>query len=66
MAEAKTLSSEQPVSDTRTQELTSAEALLGEPEPWEAWETQLVLYSIGIALVGLVLLGWLVNTFILN
>ena len=46
------------------EEAKSAEALLGEPEPWESWETQLVAWSIGIALVGLVILGWLINTFI--
>ena len=44
----------------------SAEELLGEPEPWETWETQLVVWSIGIAIVGLVILGWLINTYILH
>lgn len=43
----------------------SAEELLGEAEPWEPWETHLVKWSLGIALVGLVILGWLINTFIL-
>lgn len=47
-------------------EAKSAEALLGEPEPWESWETQLVSWSIGIAIVGLIVLGWLINTFILH
>lgn len=46
-------------------ETQSAEELLGEAEPWEAWETKLVLWSLGIAIVGLVILGWLINTFIL-
>lgn len=44
----------------------SADELLGEAEPWEKWETQLVSYSIGIALVGIVVLGLLINTFILE
>jgi hypothetical protein len=43
----------------------SAQALLGEAEPWEPWETQLVGWSIGIGLAGLVVLGFLINTFIL-
>nr|VFJ94448.1 MAG: hypothetical protein BECKLFY1418B_GA0070995_105815 [Candidatus Kentron sp. LFY] len=48
------------------QETKSAETLLGEPEPWESWETQLVGWSIGIAIIGLIILGWLINTFILH
>ncbi len=46
-------------------EARSAEELLGEAEPWEPWETQLVTWSIGIAIVGIIVLGWLINTFIL-
>jgi hypothetical protein len=41
------------------------EALSGVPEPWERWETSLVLCSLALGLVGLVLLGWLVDRFIL-
>jgi hypothetical protein len=41
------------------------EALSGAPEPWERWETTLVLGSIAVGFVGLVLLGWLVDRFIL-
>lgn len=48
------------------EEERSTEALLGEPEPWETWETKLVLWCIGIALVGLILLAWLINTYILT
>lgn len=48
------------------EELRSAEELLGEAEPWESWETQLVTWSIGIAIVALVVLGYLINTFILD
>ena len=44
----------------------SAEELLGEAEAWESWETQLVTWSIGLAIVGLVILGWLINTFLLK
>jgi cytochrome b561 len=44
----------------------SAEELLGEAEPWESWETKLVGGSIAIALVGVLILGWLINTFILD
>lgn len=44
----------------------SADELLGEAEPWEHWETQLVGYCLVIAIVGLVILGWLINTYILE
>ncbi|MGD8566718.1 MAG: hypothetical protein PVJ39_01340 [Gammaproteobacteria bacterium] len=65
MANTSTYSAspEQTIDEAR---LTSVEELRGEPEPWEPWETKLVLYSIGLALVGLVILGFLVNTFILS
>ena len=66
MSNAKTLTGEHSIDELRTRELSSAEELLGTAEPWESWETKLVLYSIGIALVGLVILGYLVNTFILS
>ncbi len=46
-------------------EAESAEELLGEPEPWESWETKLVLWSISITIVGVVVLGWLIDTYIL-
>jgi len=58
-----TTTAEQSAEDLLDQ---SAEELLGEAEPWEPWETQLVTYSIGIAIVGIVVLGFLINTFILN
>ena len=41
------------------------DALSGQAEPWEPWETKLVLGSIALGGVGLVLLGWLVDRFIL-
>jgi len=46
-------------------ETQSAEELLGEAEPWEPWETKLVVWSIGLAIVGVVVLGWLIDTYIL-
>ena len=66
MANVHSYSTDETIDDARTRELTSAEELLGQAEPWESWETKLVTYSIGIALVGLVILGFLVNTFILS
>jgi len=47
-------------------EKKSSDALLGEAEPWEKWETKFVLWSIGIAFVGLIILGWLVNKYLLS
>ncbi len=44
----------------------SAEELLGEAEPWESWETALVGYSLALGLTGVVVLGWLVNKYILS
>ena len=66
MANVNTIPTDESIDDARMRELSSAEELLGDPEPWEAWETKLVTYSIGIAVVGLVILGFLVNTFILS
>jgi hypothetical protein len=57
---------EEAQSPATAEAVRSAEELLGEAEPWESWETKLVLYSVGLALVGLVILGFLINTFILN
>lgn len=50
---------------TEVQEHTSAEELLLEAEPWESWESRLVGWSIGIGFVGLVVLGLLINIFLL-
>ena len=41
------------------------DALSGPPEPWEGWESSLVLGSLALGLIGLLLLGWLVSRFIL-
>jgi hypothetical protein len=45
---------------------TGDDALSGAPEPWERWETRLVAGSIAVGLLGLVVLGWLVDRFILS
>ena len=42
------------------------EAEIDAPEPWEPFETQLVGWSLGIGVVGLVILGILVNAYILD
>jgi hypothetical protein len=54
------------MSDERSPGTSPGEDVLaGAPEPWESWETSLVLGSIALGLIGLVLLGWLVARFIL-
>jgi hypothetical protein len=50
---------------TEAQQRASAEELLQEAEPWESWESQLVGWSIGIGFVGLIVLGLLINIFLL-
>ena len=47
-------------------EINSKESLFSDPEPWESWETALVTWCIGIGIVGLFILGWLVNTLLLS
>jgi len=42
-----------------------AEEALANPEPWEPWETKLVVWSIGIGLVSLAVLGTIINMTIL-
>ena len=48
------------------QEQPGEGSLTEKPEPWESWETALVWWSIGIGLAGLIVLGWLVDRFILS
>ena len=43
----------------------SDDAFSGPAETWERWESVLVVSSIALGLAGLVLLGWLVDRFIL-
>jgi hypothetical protein len=52
--------------DVPPQAAPADDALSGAPEPWESWETTLVVGSIGVGLIGLVVLGWLVDRFILS
>ena len=47
-------------------EINSKESLFSDPEPWESWGTALVTWCIGIGVVGLIVLGWLVNTLLLS
>lgn len=43
----------------------NVDELFTNPEPWESWESKLVLWSILAAIIGLVILGFLINWFIL-
>ena len=43
-----------------------AEVSIDAPEPWEPFETQLVVWSIGIGVAGLIILGTLINLYILD
>ena len=47
-------------------EITSEDSLFSDPEPWESWESALVMWCLGIGIVGLIILGWLVNTLLLS
>jgi hypothetical protein len=49
----------------RAEEFEAVEVPIGAAEPWESWETKLCLWSLAIGIVGLVILGALVNAFIL-
>ncbi len=40
--------------------------LFTNPEPWEPWENKLVIWSIIIAIIGLSILGVLINWLILK
>ncbi len=42
-----------------------AEVMIDDPEPWEPFETQLVGWSVGIGIAGLIVLGTLVNIYLL-
>ena len=41
------------------------DALAGIPEPWEPWETALVVGSIGVGVFAIVVLAWAFTRFIL-
>ena len=51
--------------DVPPQTAPGDDALSGTPEPWDRWDTSLVIGSLAVGLVGLVLLGCLVARFIL-
>jgi hypothetical protein len=53
------------VSDDDTRGEAGQDALAGPAEDWEPWESQLVLLSLALGAAGLVVLGWLVDRFIL-
>jgi hypothetical protein len=55
---------EDRMSNGAEHEVAHAE-LSAAPEPWESWETTLVLASLAIGVAGLVVLGWLVARFVL-
>jgi hypothetical protein len=46
-------------------EMEATEVPIDEPEPWEAWESRLVGWSVGVGIVSLVVLGTLINIYIL-
>ena len=46
--------------------LEHAEVAIDAPEPWEPFETQLVGWSIGIGVAGLIILGTLINIYLLD
>lgn len=51
-----------PVSES----LEHSEVAIDAPEPWEPFETQLVSWSIGIGIAGLIILGTLINIYLLD
>ncbi len=46
--------------------LEHTEVAIDAPEPWEPFETQLVSWSIGIGIAGLIILGTLINIYLLD
>ncbi len=53
------------MADVVAGEVETVDHDIDDPEPWEGWETRLCLWSIGLGIVGLVILGVLINIFIL-
>ena len=54
------------VPSAKTEQYADPGALAGEAEPWEPWETRLVVASLATGAAALVVLGWLVDHFILS
>lgn len=48
------------------QAVSAAATVLEEAEPWESWETRLCVWSLGIGIAALVVLGVVVNMTILS
>lgn len=57
---------EESVAAPAGESLEHAEVAIDAPEPWEPFETQLVGWSIGIGIAGLIILGTLINIYLLN
>lgn len=51
--------------ENKADTLVANDSVLGEPEPWESWETSLCLWSIGIGSTALIILGFMVDWFLL-
>lgn len=49
-----------------SESLEHADVAIDAPEPWEPFETQLVGWSIGIGIAGLIILGTLINIYLLD
>ncbi len=49
----------------KIQNRKQVEELFTNPEPWEKWESRLVVWSIVIAILGLSVLGVLINWLVL-
>lgn len=48
------------------QTLEHAEIAIDAPEPWEGWETRLVVWSVLVGIAGLVVFGTLINIYLLK
>ncbi|MDH5179342.1 MAG: hypothetical protein OEY07_06720 [Gammaproteobacteria bacterium] len=46
-------------------ETDSAGILSDDPEEWADWETRLVKWSAGCAIIAISILGWLINSYLL-
>ncbi len=60
-----TQSMEEQVQRGLSGELDVSESAMGEWEPWDLWETKLCLWSLLIGIGALIVLGALINAFLL-
>jgi len=51
--------------DSNNNQKPELDQLFSNPEPWEPWENKLVFGSIITAIIGLIILGVLINIFVL-